>query len=181
VRDKGASYAARLAKKYGVPVSRAEAMISNMTEVGAAEGLDFRFDCAQSGNTFDAHRLLHLAGQRAVQDALEERLMRAYFTEGEPIGEPEALVRLAAEAGLDADEVSATLASDAYASEVREDEQEARKLGISGVPFFVLGGRYGVSGAQPADALLGALEQASSGAGPTDLEEGAACRPDDCV
>jgi predicted DsbA family dithiol-disulfide isomerase len=182
VRDKSTSYAARLAKKYGVPVARAEAMISYMTDVAAAEGLDFRFDRAQSGNTFDAHRLLHLAGERGVQGALKERLLRAYFTEGEPIGEPETLVRLAAETGLDADEIGAALASDAHAGEVRADEEEAGALGITGVPFFVLGGRYAVSGAQPAAVLLGALEKASSaGETPDDLEAGAVCGPEDCA
>src|SRR6185503_8358417 len=95
VRDQGSSYAARLARKYGVSPARAESMISHMTDVAAAEGLRFRFDRIQSGNTFDAHRLLHLAGERGKQDALKERLLCAYFTEGEPIGEQQTLLRLA--------------------------------------------------------------------------------------
>jgi predicted DsbA family dithiol-disulfide isomerase len=182
VRDASSSYAARLAKKYGVPVSRAEAMISHMTEVGAAEGLEFRFERIQSGNTFDAHRLLHLAGESKKQDALKERLLRAYFTEGEPIGEPETLVRLAAEVGLDTDEVVATLESDSLAREVRTDEEQARDLGVGGVPFFVFAGRYGVSGAQPPEILLRVLERTHEAAVPsTEFEDGAACGPEDCA
>ena len=182
LRDKSSSYAARLAKKYGVPVARAEAMIGHMTDVAAAEGLDFHFERVQSGNTFDAHRLLHLAFERGKQDALKERLLRAYFTEGEAIGEPETLIRLASEVGLDTDEVAATLAGDSFTREVRADEDQARRLGITGVPFFVLDGRYGVSGAQPAEVLVQVLERVSSaGASSVDLEDGAACGPEDCA
>ncbi len=182
VRDKGSSYAARLAKKYGVSPARAEAMISHMTDVGAAEGLEFRFDRIQSGNTFDAHRLLHLAGERGKQDALKQRLLCAYFTEGEPIGEQQTLLRLATETGLDTDEVSATLQSDAFAREVRDDEDQARSLGINGVPFFVFAGRYGVSGAQAPDVLLRVLERTHEESGaPVDFVDGAACGPEDCA
>lgn len=152
--------AQRLARKYGISVEEAEAKHAQMTELGAAEGLEFRYDLSRSGNTFDAHRLIQLAGEHDLQDAVKERLLRAYFTEGEPIGDPERLVALAAEAGLDADEARAVLEGDAYAEAVREDEQIARQIGIHGVPFFVIGRRFGVSGAQPAEVLLGALEQA---------------------
>jgi predicted DsbA family dithiol-disulfide isomerase len=182
LRDKNSSYAARLAKKYGVPVARAEAMLGHMTDVAAAEGLALEFERIQSGNTFDAHRLLHLARERGKQDALKERLLCAYFTEGEPIGEPEALVRLAAQAGLDADEVVATLASDALTREVRADEDQARRLGIHGVPFFVFGARYGVSGAQAPEVLLRVLEQAKEeSTASVDFVDGAACGPEDCA
>lgn len=152
--------AERLARKYGMTVEEAEAKHAQMTEMGAAEGLEFRYDLSRSGNTFDAHRLIQLAGEHGLQDAVKERLLRAYFTEGEPIGDPDRLVALVAEAGLDADEARAVLDGDAYAGAVREDEQIARQIGIHGVPFFVLGRRFGVSGAQPADALLDALERA---------------------
>ena len=148
----------------------------------SAEALDFRFDRIQSGNTFDAHRLLHLAGKRGRQDALKERLLRAYFTEGEPIGEPQTLVRLSTEVGLDTDELTATLASDALTREVRADEDEARALGINGVPFFVFAGRYAVSGAQPPEVLLRVLERTIEESVPSaKLEEGAACGPEDCA
>ena len=146
-------YAEKLAAKYGFPVAQGQQMIDTMTATAAQDGLDFHFETARVGNTFDAHRLLHLAGERGVQDAVKERLLRATFTEGEPIGDHETLVRLGVEAGLDADEARAVLASDRYAAEVRGDEAQARAYGITGVPFFVVDGRYGVSGAQPAEAL----------------------------
>jgi len=181
-RDRGVSYAERLSKKYGAEVREAEGMIKRMTEVAAADGLDFRFDHIRSGNTFDAHRLIHFAGGRGKQSAVKERLLRAYLTEGELMSDPETLVRLAGEAGLDTEEVRAMLASDASVKEVREDEDEARKLGISGVPFFVMGGKYAVSGAQPAEILLRALSRACSDitAHPVAYAEGAACGPDSC-
>ena len=154
------SYAERLAEKYGTSVPEAQQMIDSMTAAAAAEGLDFHFELARPGNTFDAHRLLHLAAECGVQDAVKERLVHATFTEGEPISDHETLVRLVAEAGLDADQATAVLAGDAFAPDVRADEREARSLGINGVPFFVIDRRYAVSGAQPAEQLQRALEQA---------------------
>jgi predicted DsbA family dithiol-disulfide isomerase len=154
------SYAERLARKYRASVPQAQAMIDRMTGVAAGEGLAFRFDRIRPGNTFDAHRVVRLALERGVQGEVQERLFRAYFTEGAPIGEPEALVQLAADAGLDAGDVRAMLETDAYSAEVRADEEKAQEYGIHAVPFFVLGGEYGVSGAQPADVLHGALMQA---------------------
>ena len=158
VRDPGTSYAQRLASKYRTSVSDADAMIQRMTDVAADDGLELRFDRVRSGNTFDAHRTMHLGAERGVQDAVAERLFRGYFTEGEAIGEQDALVRLAAEAGLDADETRTMLESDRYAAEVRADEQRAAALGVTGVPFYVIGGRYGISGAQPPDEILRVLE-----------------------
>jgi len=183
VRDSAAPYASRLAAKYGASVAQAEGMIRNMTATAATDGLDFRFDEIRPGNTFDAHRLLHLAADRGLADAAKERLLRAYMTEGEPIGEPEVLVRLASDVGLDPDEVRSLLAGDAYTRAVRRDEAEAQELGIRGVPFFVFDRRYGVSGAQPADTLLRVLEKAWQELrepDPVILAEGAACGPDGC-
>jgi len=180
--ERTSSYAERLARKYGSSVAEAERRIARMTDLAKADGLSFRFDRIRPGNTFDAHRVLHMARERGGQDAVKERLLRAYMTEGEAIGQPEVLVRLAAEAGLDAEEVRSQLAEGGYAEEVREDEEQARELGIDGVPFFVLGGKYAVSGAQPAEILLQALTQAwndnpiEAGA----VAEGAACGPDGC-
>ena len=162
-------YAGRLARKYGVPVPEAQAMIDRMTAVAAGVGLTFRFDVARPGNTFDAHRLIHLAAARGIQDAVKERLLRAAFTEGEPVGEREALVRLAAEAGLDADEARSVLESEAYADEVRADERQAAAYGISGVPFFVVDETYGISGAQPPDVLRNLLERAWADTHPPSL------------
>jgi len=182
-RPNDVGYAERLAKKYGTSMKEAEGMLTRMTDVAATDGLDFHFEKIRSGNTFDAHRVLHLAGERDKQDAVKERYLRAYMTEGEPIGDREALIRLAAEAGLDAEEVRATLASDACTREVRADENEARQLGINGVPFFVLAGKLAVSGAQPAEVLLRALNQAwkEIDAKPEVFAEGAVCGPDGCA
>jgi predicted DsbA family dithiol-disulfide isomerase len=160
-RHRERDYVGHLAAKYGTGVEEAQAMIDRMVNVGESVGLDLRFDRAQAGNTFDAHRLLHLARARGVQGAVKERLLRGYFTEGVPVGDPDALVALAAEAGLDADEARATLADpNAFAAEVRADEQEAAALGARGVPFFVIDRRYGVSGAQATDLFAEALERA---------------------
>ena len=160
VRPAGENHAERLAKKYGMSRAQAEQSIKRLTDMGAIEGLDFRFDRVRSGNTFDGHRLIHLGRERGVQDAVKERLMRAYFTEGEPIGDRAALARLGVETGLDPVEVAELLHGDTYAAEVRADEKQAARLGIHGVPCFVLAGRYAVEGAQPAAVILGALEKA---------------------
>ena len=158
--ERTGGYAEHLAGKYGVPLAQAQSMIDTMTATAAQDGLEFSFGTARPGSTFDAHRLLHLAAERGVQDAVKERLLRATFTDGEPIGDHDTLVRLVAEAGLDAEEARDVLASDRYAAEVRGDQRQARAYGITGVPFFVVDGRYGVSGAQPADALLEVLSRA---------------------
>jgi predicted DsbA family dithiol-disulfide isomerase len=154
------AYVERLAAKYRTSTAQAQAMIDRMTAQAAAEGLTFDFAAARPGNTFDAHRLLHLAADRGVQRALKDRLLTAYLTEGAAIGTHEELRRLASDAGLDDTEVHDTLAGDAYADAVRADEQQARAYGITGVPFFVIDGRYGVSGAQPPEVLRQALTQA---------------------
>jgi predicted DsbA family dithiol-disulfide isomerase len=149
-----------LAAKYGMSQTQAVDANANMTKLAAAEGLDYHLERAQPGNTFDAHRLIHLAEEHGLQGEMKERLLRGYFSEGMAVGDPEALAGAGVEVGLDKDEVRAVLDSDAYSDAVRADEAHASRLGISGVPFFVLDNRYGVSGAQPPDAILGALEQA---------------------
>jgi predicted DsbA family dithiol-disulfide isomerase len=181
------TYAERLATKYGCSVPEAQAMIDNMTATAAEEGLDFRFDLARPGNTFDAHRLLHLALEHGLQDDLKERLDRATFTEGSPASDPAALRALAVEVGLPAAEVDDVLATDRYAHAVRADEAQARAYGITGVPFFVVDGKYGISGAQPPALVLQALEQAWSERSPLTLvgAAGAAgapgCEGDSCA
>jgi predicted DsbA family dithiol-disulfide isomerase len=150
----------RLAEKYGVTVDEAKAMNARVTGIAAEEGLEYHLDVTRGGNTFDAHRLLHLAHAHGVQAEAKERLMKAYFSEGEPISDPETLVRLVAAVGVPEEEAREVLAGDRFTAEVRDDEQLGAQLGIRGVPFFVLGRRYGVSGAQPAEALLAALEKA---------------------
>jgi predicted DsbA family dithiol-disulfide isomerase len=173
-------YAERLARKYGCAKTEAQAMVDRMTSVAAGEGLDYHFERIRPGNTFDAHRLLHLARERGSQPALKERFLRGYLCEGEPIGDPAALARLAAEAGLPPDEVRRVLSTDAYAHAVRADEEEARRLGVDAVPFFVLAGRWGVAGAQPAAVLQEALEHALRATAAPLTVEGATCGPEGC-
>jgi predicted DsbA family dithiol-disulfide isomerase len=151
--------AERLAEKYGMTVEQAREAEQQLTGVAAGDGLPFRFDIARSGNTFDAHRLVHSAETHGLQDAMKERLLRAYFIEGELMSDHDTLVRLAADVGLEEREVRELLAGDRYADEVRADERAAGALGISAVPTFVVDRRLGASGAQPPDALLDLLRQ----------------------
>lgn len=148
-----------LARKMNVSTAQAAAMNAQVTALAAQEGLDYQLDRAQHGNTFDAHRLIHLAATHNLQGAAKERLLHAYFTEGLPISDHATLVTLGAEIGLAADDVRTMLASDDYADDVRADEQQASAYGISGVPFYVINEQYGVSGAQSAEVFLNALEQ----------------------
>ena len=180
------SYAQRLAAKYGTDVAGGQQMVDTMTARGAEVGLDMRFDRAVGANTADAHQLLHLAEQRggpALQDAVKERFMRAYFTEGEAVGDHATLVRLAGEAGLDPAEAREVLASGSLLGAVRAQETEAAALGATGVPFFVVDRRYGVAGAQPVEALLGVLERAWVDRPQlvSVTPDAAACGPDGCV
>ena len=153
-------YASRLARKYGVAQGEAKAMLARMTSAAAHAGLEFDFDKARPGNTFDAHRLIHLGAARGIQDAVKERLLRATFSEGEAIGERDVLLRLAVDAGLDEAEVIEVLDGTAYATEVRADEQDASDLDITAVPFFVIDRRFGIPGAQAPDVLGKALQRA---------------------
>lgn len=149
-----------LANKLRRSTEEAAAMNEHVSGLAAAEGLNYRLDQAQHGNTFDAHRLIHLAATHGLQGQAKERLLRAYFSEGQPIGDVDALVKLGVEIGLPADEVSKMLAGDAYAAEVRADQRRAVMFNIRGVPFVAIDETYGVSGAQPAEVFLAALEQA---------------------
>jgi predicted DsbA family dithiol-disulfide isomerase len=151
--------AARLAEKYGISPQRARELEADLVHTAAAEGLDFRFDVARSGCTFDGHRLVHLAAVHGLQDTMKERLLRAYFSEGELIGDRGTLARLAVEVGLDGEQVAETLAGTRFADAVREDERSAGQLGISAVPTFVVGRALGVSGAQPPEVLLDLLRE----------------------
>jgi predicted DsbA family dithiol-disulfide isomerase len=149
--------AARIAEKYGVTVERAQEMEQHVTEVAAGDGLEYNLEHARLGSTFDGHRLVHLANERGLQDAMKERLMRARFTDSQLVSDRETLVALAAEVGLDADEVRAMLDSDDFADAVRDDERTAQEFGITGVPMFVVDRAFGASGAQPPEQLLALL------------------------
>jgi len=153
------AYLDHLMAKYRISMTAADQMIDTMIEAGARNGVVLRFDKAKPGNTFDAHRLLHLAFERGMQPDLEDKLFRATFTKGAPVADHEVLLDIAADAGLDRGEAQGVLGSDAYAAEVRADQRRATVLGISSVPFFVMGG-FGVAGAQPPEVLLSVLEKA---------------------
>ena len=161
-RDPGQTVSEILAQKYGVGLSQAAAMNERVSAIAAQEGLEYHLERAKYGNTFDAHRLIHLAATHGLQQEAEERLFKAYFSEGRALGDAETLVQLISDIGIDADETRAVLGSDAYADEVRADEQRARAFGVSGVPFFAVDERYGVSGAQPAEVFGEVLERAWS-------------------
>jgi predicted DsbA family dithiol-disulfide isomerase len=148
-----------LLSRYGMTAEEAAERDAQMTALAAEEGLEYRPDLAQLGNTFDAHRVLHAARAAGLQAQAKERLLRGYFTEGRTLTDGDTLVELAADAGLDAEVARTTLAEGSFAEDVRDDEREAAAIGITGVPFFVLNRRYAVSGAQPSDLLLQALER----------------------
>ena len=143
----------------GMPRERVRELLDNVTGVAANAGLEYRFDILQHTNTVKAHELLHFAKEQGAQQAMAERLMAAYFTEGRHVGRIDDLVALAAEAGLDADAAREALESGRHLPDVRADQAQAQAYGIQGVPFFVIDGKYGVSGAQPAEAFAGVLRE----------------------
>jgi predicted DsbA family dithiol-disulfide isomerase len=149
-----------LADKYGTSREQARTMIDGMVERARSVGLEYDLHGAKPANTFDAHRLIHLAAAHGLQDAAEERLFRAHMSEKADVGDRPTLVRLAGEIGLDEAEAEAALVGDAYADAVREDERHASRIGVTGVPFFVIDGAFGISGAQPAELMLAGLRQA---------------------
>jgi predicted DsbA family dithiol-disulfide isomerase len=153
----------RLADKYGVTRDRAAEMTRHVSGIAAAEGLEYDLEHAVSGNTRNAHRLLHAAlhaGGPPLQGAVKERLLRGYFTERANVADPDELVRLAADAGLDEAEARRVVDGDAYGAEVDADIAQAHAYGAGGVPFFVVDGRYGISGAQPVELFTQALARA---------------------
>ncbi len=174
--------ATHLARKYGTSVEQARAMEERMTGVAAEEGLEFRFDRLRLGSTFDAHRIVHLAAAHGLQDAMEERLMRAYLTDGELLSDHATLRRLAVEVGVPGDEAAEVLATERFAEEVRDDERTAAALGISAVPCFVVDREVAVSGAQPPEVLRELLREGARRARPPIpvVAGGEACGPDGC-
>jgi predicted DsbA family dithiol-disulfide isomerase len=149
-----------LAEKYGMSVAQARARQAEVEKIAAADGLELHLQEGFTGNTFDAHRLVHLAKARGLGDAVSDRFYRAHFTEGRSLFDAESLIALAGEAGLDEEAARAVLASDEYAAAVGADLQAAASLGASGVPFYVLDRRYGISGAQRSELFERALAQA---------------------
>lgn len=147
-----------LVESKGIGLEQAQAMHDRMAAMGKAEGLDYRFDKVRTGNTFDAHRLIHLAARHNLAAQMSARLQLAYFTEGQPLGDIDTLVKLAGEVGLDEDEARKALDGGAFAAEVRADFHRAESFGVTGVPFFVIDEKYAISGAQPSDVFLQALQ-----------------------
>jgi predicted DsbA family dithiol-disulfide isomerase len=149
-----------LMKKYQQSREQIETMIARVSAMGAQAGLELKLANTLRTNTFDIHRLLYLAAEKGLQGAAKERLLHAYFSESEDLSEPETLVRLLGEVGIEPAPIRATLAdSDAYFHEVSADIYEARNIGIAGVPFFVFDQKYAISGAQPVAAFSKVLEQ----------------------
>lgn len=160
-----------LAERKGMPLAQARQMNQQMTQHAATVGLPFNFEKTVPANTFNAHRLIHFAAAHGRQDAMKERLLRAYFTEGHNVDDAATLARLGAEVGLDAEAIQLALSTDAYAEDVRHDEYQARQIGVRGVPYFVFDDKYAVSGAQPTELFQEVLDKVweESNAAPVQL------------
>jgi predicted DsbA family dithiol-disulfide isomerase len=152
-----------LAEKYGRSIEEAKEMTAQVAKMAAGAGLKFAIDRTVPTNTFDAHRLIHLAAKHGLQDKAEETLFAAYFTDAKQIGDKAELKELADEIGVPKDEAEKLLAGDDFGKEVRDDEAEGRDMGVNAVPCFVINRKYLVRGAQPPDVFLGALEKALKG------------------
>ncbi|MGC2191129.1 MAG: DsbA family oxidoreductase [Candidatus Dormiibacterota bacterium] len=149
-----------LIERYGLSEARARELEAETARTAQAEGLEYRSQGALSGNTFDAHRLVHLARDRGLEAAMVDRLYRAHFAEQRSLFDQGSLVELASEVGIDRSQAATALATRAYSEPVLEDAQEAARLGVTGVPFTLMGHRYAISGAQSPTVFLGALNQA---------------------
>ncbi len=174
-----------LSKKYNLSEEEAKKMTGNIAERATEVGLEYNFDEMKTANTMAAHRLAKLANELGKEPAYNERLMKAYFLEGEAIGRPDVLKRLAAEVGLDQAKVEEVLAGRQFEDAVEADIYEAQQIGVRGVPFFVINKKYGISGAQPQPLFAQTIEQAAAEAGlrkPIQLvgEGGATCSDGEC-
>ncbi|MCI1263252.1 MAG: DsbA family oxidoreductase [Tetrasphaera jenkinsii] len=150
----------KVAAKYGAPIEQMRAQHEEMAAAAAAVGLDFQWERLVGSNSYAAHRLLHFARSVGRESEVTDRIMRAWYSEGQAIGDPAVLQRLAVDAGLDEAAVADVLASDDFGIEVRTDEALATQIGITGVPTFVLDQKYAVTGAQPVELMLAAIRQA---------------------
>lgn len=172
----------RLAKKYGRSYAEMEEMERNVAAMAAVEGIDFQWQKANSGNSFNAHRIIHLAQSKGLGNEAKEAFFHAYMTEGLAIGEREVVEEIASRIGLDNAEVEYVLDSDELADFVRHDEQIAHEqLKVTGVPFFVFDQKLALSGAQPREIFLQAMQQAQSESTEEIEQTGAAqCNDDQC-
>ena len=173
-----------LLQKKGMPAQQVDGMMMQLKQSGAQAGIDFQMDRAIPVNTFRAHRFIHYAQNEGKGNEAEEGLFKAHFTDGKNVGDINVLADLAAEIGLNKDEAKAYLQTDDLSMEVKADIHEAQQLGISGVPFFVVDRKYGVSGAQPVQVFVETLKQAYQEAQPKFKmkgdEEAGACGPEGC-
>ncbi|MBK8368585.1 MAG: DsbA family oxidoreductase [Bacteroidetes bacterium] len=149
-----------LAEKKGWSKQQAQETTAQVTNIAKQVGLDFHFEKAVVANSFDAHRLSHLAKKYGKQNDLEEKLFLAYFTEGKNTADHSTLLQIGKDIGIPEQEITAVLNSDTYANDVEQDITEAQQIGVRGVPFFVLDRKYAVSGAQESETFLGALTKA---------------------
>jgi predicted DsbA family dithiol-disulfide isomerase len=148
-----------LSRHKGVPLDQAQQMIARVSSIAASVGLDYDYDHMHQTNTVKAHELIHYAKSHGRQLDMKERLLKAYFIDGRHVGRVEELADLAAEIGLDRADVVRALESNEYLADVKADVAQASEYGIQGVPFFVIDGKYGVSGAQEADTFTSVLTQ----------------------
>lgn len=160
--------AEHLGRKYGGGLEAGLGMIAQVDAIAAEEGLTYRQQEAQVVNTIDAHRLLHLAAATGHQGALTEALLSAYFTQARNIADHHVLREIAVGVGMPGDDVDETLATDRFGENVEADVDQARAYGASGVPFFVVDGRYGISGAQPVEVFQQVLARAAADQEPAD-------------
>ncbi|WP_310257380.1 DsbA family oxidoreductase [Fictibacillus barbaricus] len=149
----------KLSKKYGMSIAQAKANTQNMVQMATEAGLEYHMDSLILTNTFDAHRLTMFAKSQGLMKEMTERILRAHFTESKHIGDHETLTELAVEVGLDRRDVEKMLASDEMADAVRADEQTARQYNITGVPFYLINKKYALTGAQPTDVFVQALNK----------------------
>jgi predicted DsbA family dithiol-disulfide isomerase len=148
-----------LGKRKGGTEADGKRMNDSMTAIAKEVGLHFDFDKAIINNTLNAHRVLHLAKEKGLQNRMKERLFEAYYTEGKNVGDSDTLAQLAEEVGLSSADVKSLLRSDKYVTEVKQDQVEAYQAGVRGVPFFVFNNKYAVSGAQPTELFAQVLEK----------------------
>ena len=174
----------RLAEKYGMTRERAVEMNRQMEVRAAGVGLEYHLEGGRAGNTADAHRLVHLGAEHGVQDEVIEALFKAHFTDRRSVFDRDSLVEVVAEAGVEAAEARDVLASDRFAADVEAEQREARDFGATGVPFFVIDRRYGVSGAQPVETFTQVLDKAWAESNPALTTIGgdtATCTDDTCA
>lgn len=171
-----------LSQKYGMSVEQAKANTQNMVRMAKETGLDYNMDTLILTNTFDAHRLSMFAKKHGLMQEMTERILHAYFTESKHIGDPETLTELAVEVGLDREAVTNMLASDEMTDEVRADEQTAKQYGITGVPFYLINKKYALTGAQPTETFVQALQKVIEEDKITVLnnQDGVSCDDDGC-